>query len=70
MFQALTQNLTKIFDKIKSTGALTEAHIDTAMRDIRIALLEADVALPVVRAFISEVSEKAKGVAPKPQNPR
>jgi signal recognition particle subunit SRP54 len=62
MFQALTQNLTKIFDKIKSTGALTEAHIDTAMRDIRIALLEADVALPVVRAFISEVSEKAKGV--------
>ncbi len=62
MFQALTQNLTKIFDKIKSTGALTEAHIDTAMRDIRIALLEADVALPVVRAFILEVSEKAKGV--------
>lgn len=62
MFQALTQNLTKIFDKIKSTGALTEAHIDTAMRDIRITLLEADVALPVVRAFISEVSEKAKGV--------
>lgn len=62
MFQALTQNLTKIFDKIKGAGALTEAHIDSAMRDIRIALLEADVALPVVRAFISEVSEKAKGV--------
>ena len=62
MFQTLTQNLTKIFDKIKGTGALTEAHIDSAMRDIRIALLEADVALPVVRAFISEVSEKAKGV--------
>jgi signal recognition particle subunit SRP54 len=62
MFQTLTQNLTKIFDKIKGAGALTEAHIDSAMRDIRIALLEADVALPVVRAFISEVSEKAKGV--------
>ncbi len=62
MFQTLTQNLTKIFDKIKGTGALTEAHIDSAMRDIRIALLGADVALPVVRAFISEVSEKAKGV--------
>jgi signal recognition particle subunit SRP54 len=61
MFQSLTENLTKIFDKIKGTGALTEAHIDTAMRDIRIALLEADVALPVVRAFIAEVSEKAKG---------
>lgn len=62
MFQTLTQNLTKIFDKIKGAGALTEAHIDSAMRDIRIALLEADVALPVARAFISEVSEKAKGV--------
>ena len=62
MFQTLTQNLTKIFDNIKGAGALTEAHIDSAMRDIRIALLEADVALPVVRAFISEVSEKAKGV--------
>lgn len=62
MFQTLTQNLTKIFDKIKGTGALTEAHIDSAMRDIRIALLEADVALSVVQAFTSEVSEKAKGV--------
>lgn len=62
MFQTLTENLTKIFDKIKGTGALTEAHIDSAMRDIRIALLEADVALPVVRAFISEVSTKAKGM--------
>ena len=62
MFQTLTDNLTKIFEKIKGTGALTELHIDSAMRDIRIALLEADVALPVVRAFISEVSIKAKGV--------
>jgi signal recognition particle subunit SRP54 len=62
MFQTLTDNLTKIFEKIKGTGALTESHIDSAMRDIRIALLEADVALPVVRAFISEVSIKAKGV--------
>lgn len=62
MFQSLTGSLTKIFDKIKGTGALTEAHIDSAMRDIRIALLEADVALPVVRNFIAEVSVKAKGV--------
>lgn len=61
MFQTLTGNLTKIFDKIKGTGALTEAQIDSAMRDIRIALLEADVALPVVRSFITEVSVKAKG---------
>ncbi len=61
MFQTLTQSLTKIFDKIKGTGALTEEQIDTAMRDIRVALLEADVALPVVREFISNVKEKAKG---------
>ena len=61
MFQTLTQNLIKIFDKIKSTGALTEEQIDTAMRDIRIALLEADVALPVVREFIATVRERAKG---------
>ncbi len=61
MFQSLTQSLTKIFDKIKGTGALTEEQIDSAMRDIRVALLEADVALPVVREFISNVKEKAKG---------
>ncbi len=62
MFQTLTDNLTKIFDKIKGSGVLTEANIDLAMRDIRVALLEADVALPVVREFISEISAKAKGV--------
>jgi len=61
MFQSLTQNLTKIFDKIKGTGALSEEQIDSAMRDIRVALLEADVALPVVREFIANVKEKAKG---------
>ena len=61
MFQTLTQNLTKIFDKIKGRGALTEDQIDSAMRDIRVALLEADVALPVVREFIAKVKERAKG---------
>ena len=61
MFQTLTQNLTKIFDRIKGTGALSEEQIDSAMRDIRVALLEADVALPVVREFIANVKEKAKG---------
>ncbi|NRB11068.1 MAG: signal recognition particle protein [Rickettsiaceae bacterium] len=61
MFQTLTQNLTNIFDKIRGTGTLTEEQINTAMRDVRIALLEADVALPVVREFIAAVSEKAKG---------
>lgn len=61
MFQTLTQNLNKIFDKIKSRGALTESQIDEAMRDIRVALLEADVALPVAKDFIASVKEKAKG---------
>ena len=61
MFQTLTQNLIKIFDKIKSTGVLTQEQVDAAMRDIRIALLEADVALPVVREFIATVRERAKG---------
>jgi signal recognition particle subunit SRP54 len=49
MFQTLTQNFTKIFDKIKSTGNLTEEQIDASMRDIRIALLDADVALPKIK---------------------
>lgn len=61
MFQALTKNLTKIFDKIKGTGTLNEDQIDSAMRDIRVALLEADVALPVARSFIANVKEKAQG---------
>ena len=63
MFQTLTQNLTKAFDKIKGTGTLTEEKIDSAMRDIRIALLEADVVLPVVREFIANIKEKATGQA-------
>ncbi len=61
MFKSLTENFNKIFDKIKSRGVLTEEQIDSAMRDIRIALLAADVALPVVRDFIAKVKEKANG---------
>lgn len=61
MFKSLTQNFTKIFDKIKGTGVLTEERIDEALRDVRVALLEADVALTVVREFIASVKEKAKG---------
>ncbi len=61
MFQTLTQNLTKIFDRIKRSGTLSEAQINDTMRDIRIALLEADVALPVVKDFIAEVKLKAMG---------
>ncbi len=61
MFTNLTQNLTKIFDKLKGSGVLSEAQIDLAMRDIRIALLEADVALSVIRDFITNVKAKAIG---------
>lgn len=61
MFQTLTQNLTDVFNKLRGYGALTEEHIDTAMREVRIALIEADVSLEVVKAFIKLVSERAKG---------
>lgn len=61
MFQNLSQNITKIFNKIKGTGIITESNIESALRDIRIALLEADVSLPVVKEFISLVKERSLG---------
>jgi signal recognition particle subunit SRP54 len=62
MFASLSDNLAKIFDKLKGKGFLTEDDVNTAMREIRIALLEADVALPVVKEFIEIVRAKAIGV--------
>lgn len=61
MFDALSQKLTSILDKLKNRGSLTEDDVKGAMREVRIALLEADVALPVVRAFIDQATEKAVG---------
>lgn len=61
MFQGLTDRLTGIFDKLTKRGILTEAAVDETMREIKIALLEADVALPVVKEFIANVREKAVG---------
>lgn len=61
MFENLTGNLGGIFDRLKKRGALKEADIDAAMRDVRVALLEADVALPVVKDFLARVGEAAKG---------
>ncbi|MBA3813032.1 MAG: signal recognition particle protein [Alphaproteobacteria bacterium] len=61
MFDGLTGRLGKIIDKLKGRGALTEADVKASMREIRIALLEADVALPVVKDFIANVQEKAIG---------
>jgi signal recognition particle subunit SRP54 len=61
VFDALSNRLTNVFDRLKKRGALSESDVDAAMRDIRIALLEADVALPVVKDFIEAVREQAVG---------
>ena len=61
MFDSLTDRLGDVFDRLRSHGALSENDVGAAMREIRIALLEADVALPVVRDFVATVREKALG---------
>src|SRR5512135_2573758 len=61
MFDSLSNRLGEIFDKLRGRGALGEDDVAAAMREIRVALLEADVALPVVRDFIAAVREKAVG---------
>ena len=61
MFDALSDRLTGIFDGLKKRGALSEADVTAALREIRIALLEADVALPVVKDFVDAVRERAVG---------
>ncbi len=61
MFDSLTDRLGDVFDRLRRHGALNESDIGAAMREIRVALLEADVALPVVRDFIVAVREKALG---------
>ncbi len=61
MFEALSDKLAGVFNKITSRGVLSEDDINTAMREIRVALLEADVSLPVVKEFISHVKEQALG---------
>ena len=61
MFDSLSDRLGGVFDKLRGRGALREQDVRDAMREVRIALLEADVALPVVRRFIDDVTEKAVG---------
>jgi signal recognition particle subunit SRP54 len=61
MFDALTTRLGDVFDRLKRRGALSEADVGEALREVRVALLEADVALPVVKDFIAAVREKAVG---------
>jgi signal recognition particle subunit SRP54 len=61
VFDTLSGRLTGIFTKLRSKGRLTDADIDATAREIRLALLEADVALPVVKAFIARLKERARG---------
>src|SRR5437867_13142562 len=61
MFETLSDRLESVFTALRGKGRLSEADIDATAREIRIALLEADVALPVVRAFIGKIKERAKG---------
>jgi signal recognition particle subunit SRP54 len=62
MFDSLSEKLSNVLDRLTRRGALTEADVDAAMREVRRALLEADVALDVARAFIDQVKQRAVGV--------
>ncbi|MDA8233017.1 MAG: signal recognition particle protein [Magnetospirillum sp.] len=61
MFESLSQRLSKVFDKLTGRGALSEADVAEALREVRVALLEADVALAVVKDFVARVKERAVG---------
>lgn len=61
MFDTLSTRLSDVFDKLKKRGVLSEDDVTSALREVRIALLEADVALPVVKEFIELVREEAVG---------
>ena len=63
MFENLSDRLSGVFDKLTKQGALSEADVATALREVRVALLEADVSLPVARDFVKSVQEKAEGQA-------
>src|SRR6266571_4401995 len=61
MFETLTQRLGDVFGRLTRRGALSESDVDAALREVRVALLEADVALPVVKDFVAAVRERAVG---------
>src|ERR1700748_223557 len=61
LFESLQSRLGGVFDKLRGRGALSEADVDGALGEVRTALIEADVALPVVRDFIEKVGARAVG---------
>jgi signal recognition particle subunit SRP54 len=63
MFESLADRLSGVFDRLTKQGALTEDDVRTALREVRVALLEADVSLPVARSFVQAVQDKATGQA-------
>ncbi|MEM1064785.1 MAG: signal recognition particle protein [Pseudomonadota bacterium] len=63
MFENLSERLSGVFDRLTKQGALSEEDVKTALREVRVALLEADVSLPVARDFVKAVQEKATGQA-------
>ena len=69
MFETLSDRLTQVFSSLRGHGRLSPADIDATAREIRIALLEADVALPVVRQFIARVKERAAARRSRALNP-
>ena len=63
MFENLSERLSGVFDRLTKQGALSEDDVKTALREVRVALLEADVSLPIARDFVKAVQEKATGQA-------
>src|SRR6516165_316929 len=63
MFDALQSRLSGVFDRLRGKGALSEAEVDEALKEVRAALIDADVALPVVKDFIEKVRPRAVGEA-------
>ncbi len=61
MFEALSDKLSGVFDRLRQRGALSESDVTDALREVRVALLDADVALPVVRDFVAKVRARAVG---------
>ena len=60
-FEGLSEKLNGVFKRLKSRGKLSESDVKEAMREVRLALLEADVSYKVVKDFVANVTEKAVG---------